>query len=52
MRNLTNQQLITLRDRFSQRNSPNAKGEIRLPLFFNEIYNRIKNQTFNHDKIR
>jgi hypothetical protein len=48
----TNQQLITLRDRFIQRNSPNAKGEIKLPLFFNEIYNRIKNQTFNHDKIR
>jgi len=31
------QTLLDLRDRFWQRNKPNSKGEIQLPLFFNQL---------------
>ena len=30
-------QLLEMRDRFWQRNKPNSKGEIQLPLFFNKL---------------
>jgi len=30
--------LLEMRDRFWQRNKPNSKGEIQLPLFFNQLH--------------
>ena len=39
---MTTQQLIEMKDRFWDRNRHNAKGEIRLPLYFNELIKRNK----------
>lgn len=41
MKNLTTAELIELKNRFWKRNKANHNGEIRLPLFFNELHKRI-----------
>ena len=40
MKHISTLKLIELSKRFWARNSHNAKGEIRLPLFFNELIKR------------
>ena len=41
MKKLSINKLNELKDRFWKRNKHNSKGEIELPLFFNELQKRI-----------
>ena len=42
MKNISTQRLHEMKDLFWKNNKENAKGEIQLPLFFNELITRIK----------
>jgi hypothetical protein len=40
MKKITTEKLIELKNRFWDKNTHNQKGEIKLPLFFNELHTR------------
>lgn len=42
MKNISTELLHEMKDLFWKNNKHNAKGEIQLPLFFNELINRKK----------
>ncbi len=42
MKNQPTAKLTEIKNRFWQRNKHNAKGEIQLPLFFNELQKRVE----------